>query len=594
MNTNQQLIIEIKQKLFNISGKLNSAIIRRNSFLQSELYKHIIDMTPFIEKNVKYSVAERIYCVMNNITTKPLCNICSKPLNFSFFKRGYFLCSNMSCIRQQREWGDCSETKKTRNSNIIENFTNSINTLIEDVSMDDAINFISERTSGLVLKHNCNYVTPQIINRYKNILIYIIQQTNYIPFVQTAPRWGERFYLIKYNTHPPKCIYCGNTCLFKSFKHGYSSVCENKQCVKRFSGKCRALSHFEKIKPALLRQGFQIIDTENNVITLNKVKLLCNTCNNIIEHYLMDGRWKKVYCYKCYGVMGKSKQEKEVVDWLKPFVPSLIENTRTVIPPQELDIYIPDHKLAIEFDGIHWHSDKYIDNDYHLMKTQQCAEKGVQLIHIFSNEWNHHPDIVKSIILNKLHKTPNIIYARECVVKIVESITKRDFLERTHLQGNCNSQINIGLFHQDKLVSVMCIGKRHITRGTPKWEIIRFANELYTQVIGGFAKLISFFEKNYKIDELITYADLRYFNGRVYENNGFVLKNISQPNYWYIVDGELQHRAKFQKHRLNKFLGEKFNSTLSERDNMQNSGYDCVYDCGNKVYIKVYEKRDNN
>ena len=69
-----------------------------------------------------------------------------------------------------------------------------------------------------------------------------------------------------------------------------------------------------------------------------------------------------------------------------------MQNCRNIIAPLEIDIFIPSKNIAIEYDGLYWHSSnkfsgRTIEKKYHLNKTEQCLKKGIKLIHIFENEW---------------------------------------------------------------------------------------------------------------------------------------------------------------------------------------------------------------
>jgi hypothetical protein len=54
-----------------------------------------------------------------------------------------------------------------------------------------------------------------------------------------------------------------------------------------------------------------------------------------------------------------------------------------------------------------------------------------------------------------------------------------------------------------------------------KYELVRFASKLGTQVIGGASKLLKYFEINYNPKSIISYADRRYSNGKLYYALGF-------------------------------------------------------------------------
>jgi len=70
-------------------------------------------------------------------------------------------------------------------------------------------------------------------------------------------------------------------------------------------------------------------------------------------------------------------------------------NNRSVLNCLELDIYLPEYNVAIEFNGLYWHSELYKEKDYHLNKTLECKKKGVDLLHIFEDDWVFKQDIIK-------------------------------------------------------------------------------------------------------------------------------------------------------------------------------------------------------
>lgn len=84
----------------------------------------------------------------------------------------------------------------------------------------------------------------------------------------------------------------------------------------------------------------------------------------------------------------------------------VVRHNKKLLNGKELDIYIPDLKIAIEFNGIYWHSSLKKDEYYHQNKTIDCARLGVRLIHIFEYEWEDNQQGIKNylnhIIENKI------------------------------------------------------------------------------------------------------------------------------------------------------------------------------------------------
>lgn len=122
----------------------------------------------------------------------------------------------------------------------------------------------------------------------------------------------------------------------------------------------------------------------------------CNTCGEEFYDDLYSGRIPR--CPTCYpNLIGYSTQEKEVVEFLKDY--TLEENNRNIIPPYELDIYLPDYKLAIEYNGVYWHSEEFLNKDYHQNKVKLCHQQGIRLLHIWEDEWLEDSNKVKARIL---------------------------------------------------------------------------------------------------------------------------------------------------------------------------------------------------
>jgi hypothetical protein len=323
---------------------------------------------------------------------------------------------------------------------------------------------------------------------------------------------------------------------------------------------------------------------------------ITNYCNNhpegfTINKYNLYNRIRydiKNICTNCTPISEQSSfKEKEIKDFIKNDlkIENIIENDREILNGKEIDIYVPDYKLGIEFNGLYWHSEKFNNNNYHIEKTELAKSKNIQLIHIFEDEWIYKPDIVKSIIKSKLGLNNKSIYARKCEIKEISSKESKEFLDNNHIQGNVNSSIRIGLFYENELVSLMTFGKKRVAMGgkseNDEYEMYRFCNKLNTTIIGGASKLFKYFVNNYKPSEVISYADRRYFDGKMYEKLGFELEGISKPNYWYCKGLERKHRFNFRKDKL---ISEGFDSSKTEREIMIERGYNRIYDCGNLKY----------
>ncbi|MCK9477547.1 MAG: hypothetical protein M0R46_16655 [Candidatus Muirbacterium halophilum] len=343
----------------------------------------------------------------------------------------------------------------------------------------------------------------------------------------------------------------------------------------------------------------QMINTKNNNIK-NKYKVIkyenqiftfyCDKCNSEydITHslYFNRRRIKTEICTNCNPYnSNESPNERFIIEFIKEnYDGEIIEKDRNILNGKELDIYLPKLNLAFEYNGLFCHSELYKPDNYHLNKTETCLEKGIQLIHIWEDDWKYKQNIVKSMILNKLGKTQNKIYARKCKIKeITDNKFIKFFLDNNHIQGYITSKIKLGLFYDDELVSIMLFGySRRSTNKTKEWELLRFCNILNTNVVGSASKLLKYFIINYKDNKLITFADKSISNGGLYKKLGFKLDGITKPNFYYIIDGIKKHRFNYRKNKLIK-MG--FDKNKSARQIMLERRLYRIYDSGNLRFI---------
>jgi len=390
-----------------------------------------------------------------------------------------------------------------------------------------------------------------------------------------------------------------NTC-FKNFGKFYPSEIDN---IKEKMLKNRLKSHYKKtllshdryksIKPLFLEDEYI-----GNISWKKKYKFQCCKCNSIFEDTLLSGHVPR--CTVCYPIKDNNL-ESEVYTYIKSLLPNdeVERNVRGIIGSLELDIYIPTKKLAIEFNGLYWHSDisgkKY--KKYHLNKSKKCEEKNIKLIHIFEDEWLEKRDIVENRLKHILKLNNKKIHARNCILKIVENKDCSDFLDKHHLQGKDKSSIKIGAYYKNELVSVMTFGKLRTALGNKKsnkeeYEMYRFCSGKNV-IVGIGNKLLKYFINNHNPQKIISYADKRWSNiESVYQKMGFKMVSETSPNYWY-VDSLYKHRYyrfNFRKDVLHKKL-DKFDKNLTEWQNMVNNGWDRIWDCGHLKYEWKYNKK---
>ena len=248
-------------------------------------------------------------------------------------------------------------------------------------------------------------------------------------------------------------------------------------------------------------------------------------------------------------------------------------NTRQIIKPKELDIFIPSHNLAIEVNGIYWHSESKIkDTNYHLNKVNNCEAKGINLFQFTDQEILNKTDILFSMIKNELCLNENIM-AKDCSVVDINNKIAESFYNANNLQGYKEAEIHKGLIYNNELVTLLSISKSN--------EVTNYANLIDINVIGGFSKLIKSLNYN---GRLVSYVNRNYGNDKIYEDSDWNLEEILSPTYQYIKNNKLHQRSIFEKDNLGELL-EAYDENLTTLENMIINGYARFWDCGSKVYI---------
>ena len=532
MTTARQKILQDLEKYQSskIQRGKKSKVIRYQAIQNDkELCIRILKETSFLSIDAKLD--ERIYCIANEIYERLMCPVCHvKPLKFAGKTRGYYMtgCSK-ECSRKNP---DVKEQTKQRN--LIKYGYESPNSS-PDVKAKKEASFL--RNHGVT---NPSYM-PEVIEKRKKTSL-------------------------KNN---------GTECALS-----LKSVRKQRQIVSLTDSYNNYI-----LKNAYDEPMFTLEEYLQRTDEKQLLKFRCKKCHRIFETWHHDGSHSRCpYCYK----NGKSFSEVEIQEFLKSLCENYIIHEHIKIFPLELDIYIPSKKLAIEFDGLYWHSDDKLDDpQYHLNKTERCEEKGIQLIHIFENEWLYKQDIVKSRLKNLLGIYDAIVFARKCEVREVTSKESKIFQEANHIQGAVNAKVHLGLYYGNELISLMTFGKCRFNKNY-EWELLRFCNKLGYHVPGAAGKLLKHFEKTYNPMSLISYADRRWSIGKLYEALGFTLDHASAPNYWYWNrSGNFLSRLKCQKHKLQNIL-DKFDPLKTELENMLENKYHRIFDCGNLVYTKIY------
>jgi hypothetical protein len=334
---------------------------------------------------------------------------------------------------------------------------------------------------------------------------------------------------------------------------------------------------FEYIQNYFKQQGYTLLSTtyEN---TKSPLEYECPkghkniTCWNTFQ----QGR-RCPDCHNFYSVA-----EQQIADVYKHLNP--LTRDREVIHPYELDIYFPMKKIAVEHNGLYWHSDcqERMTPSYHRKKMKLCMEQGIRLLTMFEDEWWYQKDICISRMNDALGIIQNRIFARKCEIKQISNKEAYGFLTRTHLQGPGVCEVAFGLFYNDKLVQVMTFGspnRAHTSKGKKVLEMKRLAGELNTIIVGGASKLFKLglqYARDNSYEIIKSYCDLRWGTGNLYKQLGFTKTSDGKPSYYY-TNGTKRWRGQSLAQNKKK-------TGTSEKEKVARLGLWKIYDCGHQTW----------
>lgn len=607
MINNQHDFQKIRQQLLEESKLKNKYIIVQDNIkFINILYNHDMLST--------YKLSQIVNIIQKNLLYNDIkCPICSKHKSIDrnkFFKT----CGSNECVNQN-----------TKNTNILKYGVSNVskiksirdkasNTMIEKYGVE---NIMYSETHKSKLKQTCikKFGTDNIFKseQFKTDLKQQNIEKYGVEYYSQSDEFKEKYKDTIQNKYEGLTHYSQTS----EFKEKYKNTIQNKyeglnhySQTSEFKEKCKSTMNLKygsnsfNSKHIMNRELLTKEYIENNFIN-NKIVDLYEFMKFYNIHSKSTVYKKLLELDVDYTTSNQSLYEQEIVEWLSSLNIKTETHVRSIIK-NEIDIYLPDYKVGIEFNGLYWHSfglNNVSDNQgnrsfqykRHLEKTEafESLSSEHQLFHIFENEWvdQTKQNIWKSIILNKLGLYKIKIFARKCKIKLVNNNDANLFCYNNHIQGIRNSSINIGLYYDTELISLMTFGKMP---NSNDYELFRFCNKIDHIVVGAASKILKYFEMNYKYNNLISYANRRWSKGNLYNVLNFELSNISKPNKFIIIKNSmiLQSRLMWQKHKLESKL-ELYNKEYSADINIINNNHRIIWDSGNYSFIKKYRNYDN-
>lgn len=289
----------------------------------------------------------------------------------------------------------------------------------------------------------------------------------------------------------------------------------------------------------------------------DKVLICCKSHGDFYQ--IAENHLNGSGCLKCWQESSWSKSEKEIADWIYGLGFLIKRNDRSILGGNlEIDIYIPEIKIGVEYNGSYWHSDKAMASGNETKmerKIARAAAAGIRLITVWDFDWLKRRPIVERHLLHALGINPAPrIGARECAAEEIGGSDANAFYADHHIQGACRGAVlNLGLKRGGELVAAMSF-TRGVTRrgktGDGEWELARYATSAIVR--GGASKLFKAFIETARPKTVWSFSDNQHFGGGLYETLGFD-KDGTLPADYRVIDPKTMkvwHKSQWQRKNI--------------------------------------------
>ena len=459
------------------------------------------------------------------------------------------------------------------------------------------VEYVNTKTKVCIVcpKHGEFWQTPDSHLRGKGCLkcfeikkktLYNLTNEQYISKAKLVHGDKYDYSKVEYvNAKTKVCIVCPKHGEFWQIPYVHLSGCGCPKCGIIDKGD-NSLNTKDFIEKSILIHGDKY-DYSKSVYDKARNKILINCPKHGDFWQIADAHMRGSGCPKCGNAL--SNAENEIYDFIiKNTNYKVSQRRRDIIKPYEIDIFIEDLKIGIEYHGIYWHSDKFKKNNLHYDKLMLCKNNGIRLIQIFEDEWSDNKEIVLSK-LSHLLKFSNIsdkIMARKTKIQVIDKNIAQFFLNKNHIQGYVNATVNFGCFYNDTLIGVMSFKRIN----DKEWELTRFASDYNYICCGIGGKLFKHFIKEYKPESVKSFADRRWTvdeENNIYCQLGFKFDGYTRPDYKYLKPNITQrvHKFNFRKKSLLRKYPDILNENMTETEMTRKLGYYKIYDCGLIRYI---------
>ena len=233
--------------------------------------------------------------------------------------------------------------------------------------------------------------------------------------------------------------------------YGVHNAAQSDEIIRKRTLSRRSTS-FDAFKRELSKHNLTYVGDLQTYINVEDITYTCNVCGN--QYTVPRTLACRIYCPGC-SYTARSTKEKDLGMWLESVYKQDIHyNNRTVMGGLELDMYLPKASIAIEFNGIFWHSTAVLEDElYHFNKSNICDTQNISLIHVNENDWDVRKNLVQSFILGQLGINTHIVKADDCEIRILnDSETYHNFVKDNCLRRFDVSGVVLGFYYETLLI----------------------------------------------------------------------------------------------------------------------------------------------
>jgi len=389
---------------------MNRSQIDKNIELKNEILDYISSNN--IELDWVSNFKQIIYHFFYKIDHIPLC-YCGKINNFKSFPFGYRKTCSNKCANSSREsidkalktkmerYGDHNNMKKSKQTKLErygdENYNNrekARETCIEKYGVDHQLKneeIKKKSRDKKIEKYGHPYFNNNQISLQKYFNLTQDEKDEIFNRIKKSKleRYGDENYNNSLKMIETK---------FEKYGYYYTNRESTIETYKeKFNSKIESLN--------IYRNGYDD----------NSYFMKCYDCgedfNISSDMYSIRMRNFEKICTNC-NPKYQSKMQNNILDFVKEYYKGeVISNNRRLLKGKEIDIYLPDIKLGIEFNGCYWHSiNEKKDKLYHYNKKKLAIDNGIDLIFIWEDEWLYNQESIKNTILDIIDIKMNNIH----------------------------------------------------------------------------------------------------------------------------------------------------------------------------------------